>query len=73
MNFLKVKTSVSCFVFAAIIVGACEEEHEPLPPPQPASSDGSGGFGGNIDEKNLGGEGGILIDSEVPTCLENNG
>jgi hypothetical protein len=70
MNFLKVNTVVTCFLVASVVTGACEE-FEPLGPPQPALG-GSGGTGGDAGEENVGGTGGVLIDGEVPTCLEEN-
>jgi len=68
MNVLKVKTVASCFLTAAVLAVACEDE--PLGPPKPSvGGSGGGGTGGVGDFVENGGEGGILIDGEVPTCL----
>ena len=69
MNVLKFKTSVFCLLTAIVITSACEDEKEPLGPPQPADGGNGGADGGELDDVNQGGEGGILIDGEVPTCL----
>lgn len=69
MNFLKFKTATACLLAAAAIAGACEEETEQLGPPQPVIG-GAGGQGEDAGQENSGGEGGALIDGEVPTCLE---
>jgi hypothetical protein len=70
MNTLKVKTSAACLMTVAILAGACEEEHDQLGPPLPALGGAAGSGGGTAGEENIGGEGGILINGEVPTCLE---
>jgi len=73
MNLIKIKTSLFCFLAATVAAAACELKNEkPLPPPQPASGGGAGGadeYDGN-PENDAGGAGGVLIDGEVPTCLE---
>lgn len=69
MNLLKVKTATALLVTASVLAVACEDE--PLGPPQPAvGGNGGGGMGGAEEAGGSGGGGGILIDGEVPTCLE---
>jgi hypothetical protein len=68
MNLLKVKTAAFLLVTAAVLTISCEDE--PLGPPPPAVGGNGGGGGGVEDIRGNGGEGAILIDGEVPTCLE---
>lgn len=68
MNTLKVKTVASCFLTAAVLATACEDEH--LGPPRGlVGGNGGGGAGGGEDFIENVSEGEILVDGEVPTCL----
>ncbi len=69
MNLLKVKTAAFLLITATVLTVSCEDE--PLGPPQPAGGGNGGGGGDGVED--IGGNGGeeaILIDGEVPTCLE---
>lgn len=69
MNALKVKTVAYCFLTAAVLATACEDE--PLGPPRGVVVGGNGGGGaGSVEDfVENDSEGEILVDGEVPTCL----